>query len=220
MPIRSTRLTGTGTTLTTRRHPPPQQPPKRQKTNRHIEASRRTPLIFRLKLQKCLDETIKQIYSGIMRNELFSPSHSHPKSSPSGQQDPLSTSRTFHQSPAKRCLFQSPPSAKKCNTRPQTTFQRIDQRQEESSSISQSNSISHFQSSSISQFQSSSISQFHTFSGPLRLRDSPLKQTYSISPISISSQTILNSPKKKMRHIAKVPFKVLDAPELQVTIYG
>jgi len=42
---------------------------------------------------------------------------------------------------------------------------------------------------------------------------------YSKSPISIKSQKLLNSPRKPNRKIAKVPFKVLDAPELQDDFY-
>ncbi|XP_059351001.1 fizzy-related protein homolog [Daphnia carinata] len=55
--------------------------------------------------------------------------------------------------------------------------------------------------------------------------DSPLKpenrvsQPYSLSPLSPASQKLLQSPRKAARKIAKVPFKVLDAPELQDDFY-
>lgn len=42
---------------------------------------------------------------------------------------------------------------------------------------------------------------------------------YSLSPLSSYSQKLLRSPRKPMRKIPKVPFKVLDAPELQDDFY-
>lgn len=42
---------------------------------------------------------------------------------------------------------------------------------------------------------------------------------YSVSPIQFSSQSILQTPRKQPRPIAKVPFKVLDAPELADDFY-
>jgi len=42
---------------------------------------------------------------------------------------------------------------------------------------------------------------------------------YSISPINYSSQSILQTPRKQARPIAKVPYKVLDAPELADDFY-
>lgn len=42
---------------------------------------------------------------------------------------------------------------------------------------------------------------------------------YSLSPLSPYSQKLLRSPRKPMRKIPKVPFKVLDAPELQDDFY-
>ena len=42
---------------------------------------------------------------------------------------------------------------------------------------------------------------------------------YSVSPIHFSSQSILQSPRKQPRPIAKVPYKVLDAPELADDFY-
>jgi cell division cycle 20-like protein 1 (cofactor of APC complex) len=42
---------------------------------------------------------------------------------------------------------------------------------------------------------------------------------YSLSPLSAQSQKLLRSPRKPMRKIPKVPFKVLDAPDLQDDFY-
>jgi cell division cycle 20-like protein 1 (cofactor of APC complex) len=42
---------------------------------------------------------------------------------------------------------------------------------------------------------------------------------YSLSPLSPYSQKLLRSPRKPMRKLPKVPFKVLDAPELQDDFY-
>ena len=42
---------------------------------------------------------------------------------------------------------------------------------------------------------------------------------YSVSPINYTSQSILQTPRKQPRPIAKVPFKVLDAPELADDFY-
>ncbi|KAF7491395.1 Protein FIZZY-RELATED 2 [Sarcoptes scabiei] len=42
---------------------------------------------------------------------------------------------------------------------------------------------------------------------------------YSLSPISLKSQKMLRSPRKTTRKISKMPFKVLDAPELQDDFY-
>nr|XP_015220790.1 PREDICTED: fizzy-related protein homolog [Lepisosteus oculatus] len=42
---------------------------------------------------------------------------------------------------------------------------------------------------------------------------------YSLSPVSSKSQKLLRSPRKPTRKISKIPFKVLDAPELQDDFY-
>lgn len=42
---------------------------------------------------------------------------------------------------------------------------------------------------------------------------------YSLSPVSGKSQKLLRSPRKASRKISKIPFKVLDAPELQDDFY-
>ncbi|CAB3221675.1 unnamed protein product [Arctia plantaginis] len=42
---------------------------------------------------------------------------------------------------------------------------------------------------------------------------------YSLSPISAKSEKLLRSPRKATRKISRIPFKVLDAPELQDDFY-
>lgn len=42
---------------------------------------------------------------------------------------------------------------------------------------------------------------------------------YSLSPVSCESQKLLRSPRKTTRKISKIPYKVLDAPELQDDFY-
>lgn len=49
--------------------------------------------------------------------------------------------------------------------------------------------------------------------------DSPSRQIYATTPVTQESRNILLSPKKAPRSISKVPFKVLDAPELRVCIF-
>ncbi|PWN51965.1 WD40 repeat-like protein [Violaceomyces palustris] len=49
--------------------------------------------------------------------------------------------------------------------------------------------------------------------------DSPRHRAYSLSPVKPESQRILLSPKKPPRTLSKVPFKVLDAPELADDFY-
>ncbi|XP_028134626.1 fizzy-related protein homolog isoform X1 [Diabrotica virgifera virgifera] len=50
---------------------------------------------------------------------------------------------------------------------------------------------------------------------PIKAQSSP----YSLSPLSTSSQRLLRSPHKATRKISRIPFKVLDAPELQDDFY-
>ncbi|KAH8694133.1 putative cell cycle regulatory protein [Talaromyces proteolyticus] len=47
----------------------------------------------------------------------------------------------------------------------------------------------------------------------------PRSELYSLSPIHYNSQRILETPKKQHRVVQKVPFKVLDAPDLQDDFY-
>ncbi|KAF9964029.1 substrate-specific activator of APC-dependent proteolysis [Mortierella alpina] len=49
--------------------------------------------------------------------------------------------------------------------------------------------------------------------------DSPSRQIYAPTPVTQESRSILLSPKKTPRAISKVPFKVLDAPELKDDFY-
>lgn len=47
--------------------------------------------------------------------------------------------------------------------------------------------------------------------------DSPTHERYSVSPVRYESQKLLLSPRKATRQLSKVPFKVLDAPDLAVS---
>lgn len=47
--------------------------------------------------------------------------------------------------------------------------------------------------------------------------DSPTHEKYSASPVRFESQKLLLSPRKTPKSLSKVPFKVLDAPELAVS---
>lgn len=47
----------------------------------------------------------------------------------------------------------------------------------------------------------------------------PHAEIYSLSPVKFSSQQMLLSPRKQPRAVSKVPFKVLDAPELADDFY-
>ncbi|KAG4304533.1 hypothetical protein PORY_001926 [Pneumocystis oryctolagi] len=49
--------------------------------------------------------------------------------------------------------------------------------------------------------------------------DDPTREIYSLSPVRFDSQRLLLSPRKQPRAIPKVPFKVLDAPELHDDFY-
>ncbi|OUM56374.1 hypothetical protein PIROE2DRAFT_19039 [Piromyces sp. E2] len=49
--------------------------------------------------------------------------------------------------------------------------------------------------------------------------DSPSQHKYSLTPVSQASQNLLLTPRKATRHISKTPYKVLDAPELQVIVF-
>lgn len=46
-----------------------------------------------------------------------------------------------------------------------------------------------------------------------------LSEIYSGSPIRADSQRLLQNPRKPMRYVSKVPYKVLDAPELVDNFY-
>ena len=47
----------------------------------------------------------------------------------------------------------------------------------------------------------------------------PNSELYSLSPVKLSSQNMLLSPRKTPREVSKVPYKVLDAPDLQDDFY-
>lgn len=49
--------------------------------------------------------------------------------------------------------------------------------------------------------------------------DTSSLSAYSLSPVSAKSQKLLRSPRKATRKISRIPFKVLDAPELQDDFY-
>ncbi|EPQ31382.1 uncharacterized protein PFL1_00717 [Pseudozyma flocculosa PF-1] len=49
--------------------------------------------------------------------------------------------------------------------------------------------------------------------------DSPVHKAYSLSPVKLESQRMLLSPRKPARVLNKVPYKVLDAPELADDFY-
>lgn len=53
------------------------------------------------------------------------------------------------------------------------------------------------------------------FDAPILMNDA----RFSVSPITLGSQRLLASPRKAPRHISKVPFKVLDAPDLADDFY-
>ncbi|ORY79485.1 WD40-repeat-containing domain protein, partial [Protomyces lactucae-debilis] len=47
----------------------------------------------------------------------------------------------------------------------------------------------------------------------------PHGEVYSLSPVRFDSQRLITSPQKQHRKVAKVPYKVLDAPDLQDDFY-
>lgn len=49
--------------------------------------------------------------------------------------------------------------------------------------------------------------------------DSPTHRAYSLSPVKLESQRMLLSPRKAPRVLSKVPYKVLDAPDLANDFY-
>ncbi|GAA6017186.1 hypothetical protein JCM8202_005938 [Rhodotorula sphaerocarpa] len=49
--------------------------------------------------------------------------------------------------------------------------------------------------------------------------DSPTHDRYSLSPVRQESQRLLMSPRKPVRQVSRVPFKVLDAPDLADDYY-
>lgn len=63
-----------------------------------------------------------------------------------------------------------------------------------------------------------SKNMFH-YRVPRRSLDNSDSSPYSLSPVGNKSQKLLRSPRKAVRKISKIPFKVLDAPELQDDFY-
>ncbi|CAL1544260.1 unnamed protein product [Lymnaea stagnalis] len=64
--------------------------------------------------------------------------------------------------------------------------------------------------------ETKNVFKFHT---PRRCSDGCDSSPYSLSPVGSKSQKLLRSPRKAVRKISKIPFKVLDAPELQDDFY-
>ncbi|KAI9628936.1 hypothetical protein KEM48_011331 [Puccinia striiformis f. sp. tritici PST-130] len=68
-----------------------------------------------------------------------------------------------------------------------------------------------------------STPKLFNYSSPTRKEssnlDSPTHQRYSTTPIKHESQRLLLSPRKPTRSLSKVPFKVLDAPDLADDYY-
>lgn len=60
---------------------------------------------------------------------------------------------------------------------------------------------------------------FHYQSPKKRVDYGESTSPYSLSPVSCYSQKLLRSPRKATRKISRIPFKVLDAPELQDDFY-
>ncbi|KAJ2946658.1 hypothetical protein O0L34_g12715 [Tuta absoluta] len=57
------------------------------------------------------------------------------------------------------------------------------------------------------------------FRAPQHAEENIDPSPYSLSPVSAKSQKLLRSPRKATRKISRIPFKVLDAPELQDDFY-
>lgn len=58
-----------------------------------------------------------------------------------------------------------------------------------------------------------------TYAGGAGDLDDMGHEAYRLSPIGKDSQRVLLSPRKHLRHIPRTPFKVLDAPELAVSVW-
>lgn len=74
-----------------------------------------------------------------------------------------------------------------------------------------------------------SAPRHHSLTGPLSPSRTPSSrrsinldtrsEIYSLSPVKLTSQQLLLSPRKQPRAVSKVPYKVLDAPELADDFY-
>jgi len=62
--------------------------------------------------------------------------------------------------------------------------------------------------------ESKNLFQFHP-----SVREGTAHDVFSLSPVPFQSSNLFNTPRKAPRKIAKVPFKVLDAPQLQDDFY-
>lgn len=69
------------------------------------------------------------------------------------------------------------------------------------------------------QRQSGNLLSFQSPSRPSSSSLSVQNELYSLSPVRADSQRLLLSPKRKTRVISKVPYRVLDAPELADDFY-
>lgn len=67
--------------------------------------------------------------------------------------------------------------------------------------------------------QSSNLFQYQSPNKSRPTSTSIENDLYSLSPVRVDSQKLLLSPTKKVRNIAKVPYRVLDAPELVDDFY-
>ena len=65
----------------------------------------------------------------------------------------------------------------------------------------------------------STPSSRHSAASSLGSENNPSSDIYSLSPIRFDSQAMLLSPRKQPRAVPKMPFKVLDAPELLDDFY-
>lgn len=93
------------------------------------------------------------------------------------------------------------------------------------------NSPSSTRPTSLTSPSTPSLKPLFSFSSPSRKRtqtaererviglDSPTHERYSLSPVRYESQKLLLRERKGMRQLSKVPFKVLDAPELAVRFF-
>ena len=69
------------------------------------------------------------------------------------------------------------------------------------------------------QMMESPVKNLFTYRVSRRSIESNDSSPYSLSPVGLKSQKLLSSPRKATRKISKIPFKVLDAPDLQDDFY-
>ena len=56
-------------------------------------------------------------------------------------------------------------------------------------------------------------------STPNRRLDTTTDEVYSLSPVRAQSRSLLESPRRSVRHVCKTPYRVLDAPDLADDFY-